>query len=510
MTLNHSVLYTDLIAMESALIFLIWRGIRASGTSLRELIGGRWQSARDVLRDILIGVSLWIVLIVVASAWHALRGGGELPGFVSDIFPESPLEIGLWILLSIAAGVAEEIVFRGYCQRQLEALTRNVWIALLLQGILFGISHGYQGIGAMLRITVLGLGFGFVAIVRQKNSIEDLAWTIDELSFLPYYDKSDVTTLNYLKDYQNVLMQGTSDQIDRWENWPKISVSDSDAANQIALKLLNRGADGLFFDVSNVTEVNITQLLEKIDWSYCSISFLAADTKIATKILAYLEKKNYDLSELKGSIFWKKPLAGNALNTGHLQLLKKYHGFGIVVEPSSPVGEISEALVQAVSYIDVMTDAKVDKESAFRSISVSIYCEESFLITIAKLKALRFLWYQLARSFDIENYSPGDFHIHAYSEKWGANKFDPHGNMIKSTVHALAAVCGGCDSLTLCPEDENNELMNRVALNVSHILKEESHIDKVVNPLAGAYALESMIHELSKAAWSDFQNKMRS
>ena len=178
-TINHSVLYTGLIAMESALIFLIWRGIRSSGTSLRELIGGRWQSARDVLRDILIGISLWIALIVVASAWHALRGGGELPGFVSDIFPESPLEIGLWILLSIAAGVAEEIVFRGYCQRQLEALTRNVWIALLLQGILFGISHGYQGIGAMLRITVLGLGFGFVAIVRRslRPGIIAHAWT---------------------------------------------------------------------------------------------------------------------------------------------------------------------------------------------------------------------------------------------------------------------------------------------------------------------------------------------
>src|SRR5688572_23191874 len=75
--------------------------------------------------------------------------------------------------------------------------------------------------------------------LNEKNSIEDLTWTIDGLSFLPYYDKSDVTTLNYLKDYQNVLMQGTSDQINSWENWPKISVSDSDAANQIALKLLN-------------------------------------------------------------------------------------------------------------------------------------------------------------------------------------------------------------------------------------------------------------------------------
>ena len=177
--LNHSALYTGLIAMETALIYLIWRGIRATGTSLRDLIGGRWQSPRDVIRDVLIAIALWIVLIGVASTWHALRGDGELPGFVSDIFPQSPLEIGLWIVLSIAAGLAEEIVFRGYCQRQLEALTKNVWIAMLLQSILFGVSHGYQGIGAMLRISVLALAFGFVAVIRRslRPGIIAHAWT---------------------------------------------------------------------------------------------------------------------------------------------------------------------------------------------------------------------------------------------------------------------------------------------------------------------------------------------
>jgi uncharacterized protein len=178
-TINRSVLYIGLIAMESALIFLVWRGIRATGTSLRDLIGGRWKSPRDVIRDILIAIALWIVLILAASTWHALRGGGELPGFVSDIFPRSPVEIALWIALSIAAGVAEEILFRGYCQRQLEALTKNVWIAMVLQAVLFGVSHGYQGIGAMLRITVLALAFGFVAVTRRslRPGIIAHAWT---------------------------------------------------------------------------------------------------------------------------------------------------------------------------------------------------------------------------------------------------------------------------------------------------------------------------------------------
>ena len=57
--------------------------------------------------------------------------------------------------------------------------------------------------------------------------------------------------------------------------------------------------------------------------------------------------------------------------------------------------------------------------------------------------------------------------------------FHPHGNMIKNTTDALSAVLGGCNALTLCAEDEDSEMTNRIALNVSNILKEESHLDKV-------------------------------
>jgi methylmalonyl-CoA mutase len=81
--------------------------------------------------------------------------------------------------------------------------------------------------------------------------------------------------------------------------------------------------------------------------------------------------------------------------------------------------------------------------------------------------------------------------------------------MIKNTAHALAAVLGGCNGLTICEEDEHNDMMNRVSLNVSNILKEESHLDTVSDPLAGSYALDKMVHEFAKAAWSVFQKKMQ-
>lgn len=129
-------------------------------------------------------------------------------------------------------------------------------------------------------------------------------------------------------------------------------------------------------------------------------------------------------------------------------------------------------------------------------------------MTIAKLKALRLLWYQLSQAFELSNYKPGDLHLHTHSENWTSEEFQPHGNMIKSTTGALASVLGGCNSLTLDAEDESNVMMNYVALYVSNILKEESHIDKVCNAVAGAYAIENMVNEFSQAAWKEFQNKV--
>jgi methylmalonyl-CoA mutase len=81
--------------------------------------------------------------------------------------------------------------------------------------------------------------------------------------------------------------------------------------------------------------------------------------------------------------------------------------------------------------------------------------------------------------------------------------------MIKSTTAAMASVLGGCDALTILPEDENNTTMNRIARNVSAILREESHLNKVADPLAGSYSMDTMVDAISKKAWTLFQSNMK-
>lgn len=163
-----ALLYVSLIAMEWGLFVYVWKGgLRRTGTTLREIIGGRWASAKDVLVDAALAVGLWGVWMLFETAWERWLGP-EHASSLQTLLPRRALEILLWIGVSISAGICEEFVFRGYFQKQFEALTHRVWVALFLQAVLFGISHGYQGIGACVRIAVFGALYGSLALWRKS------------------------------------------------------------------------------------------------------------------------------------------------------------------------------------------------------------------------------------------------------------------------------------------------------------------------------------------------------
>ena len=87
---------------------------------------------------------------------------------VRPFLAHSPIEIAVWIALSVSAGFAEELVFRGYLQRQFTALTRSVPAGLVMQALVFGVSHGYQGVRACVRITAFGVLFGLIAVWQRR------------------------------------------------------------------------------------------------------------------------------------------------------------------------------------------------------------------------------------------------------------------------------------------------------------------------------------------------------
>src|ERR1035438_9020477 len=126
-------LYLSLIAMEWGLFLYVWKGgLRRSGTTLRELIGGRWGSVKDVAVDAGLALGLWTVWTIVEKGWDRWVGLGHAAS-IQTFLPRRASEILLWVGVSVSAGVCEELVFRGYFQKQFEVFTRSKWIALFLQ-----------------------------------------------------------------------------------------------------------------------------------------------------------------------------------------------------------------------------------------------------------------------------------------------------------------------------------------------------------------------------------------
>jgi membrane protease YdiL (CAAX protease family) len=161
-------LYLSLLAAEWGLVLFVWkRGLVKTGTRLRDLIGGRYRRWPDVARDVALASVVWILWMGIQRGFD-LWGGADHSRSVDAYLPHGPLEVALWIALSASAGFCEEAVFRGYFQRQFSALTRSRWAGLVLQALLFGISHGYQGIGAMARIALFGLLYGGLALWRKS------------------------------------------------------------------------------------------------------------------------------------------------------------------------------------------------------------------------------------------------------------------------------------------------------------------------------------------------------
>jgi membrane protease YdiL (CAAX protease family) len=161
------------MGLEWLLAGYIWLGIRKQ-IRLRDLIGGRWATLEDFFLDIVYAAVFWgaamLVLGVCARLMH-LDQAGKIESMrkqISFLAPSTNLELAVWFCLSWTAGFCEEIIFRGYLQRQLAVIGNSPLLGVVLSAIVFGASHGYEGPARMFLIFIFGLLFGLLAWWRKS------------------------------------------------------------------------------------------------------------------------------------------------------------------------------------------------------------------------------------------------------------------------------------------------------------------------------------------------------
>jgi uncharacterized protein len=93
-------------------------------------------------------------------------GGGT--NAAQGLLPRGTLESLVWIPVALSAGFCEELAFRGYLQKQFQVITGSAGLAVLIQAMVFGVGHLYEGLAPVALITLYGVLFGLLAVWRKS------------------------------------------------------------------------------------------------------------------------------------------------------------------------------------------------------------------------------------------------------------------------------------------------------------------------------------------------------
>jgi len=180
-------------------------------------------------------------------------------------------------------------------------------------------------------------------------------------------------------------------------------------------------------------------------------------------------------------------------------------GYHMQEAGGTSVQELAFTLADGVEYVRAALATGLDVDRFAPRLSFFFGVGMNFFMEIAKLRAARWLWATLMR----ELFSPKDprslaLRTHCQTSGVSLTSQDPYNNVIRTTVEALAAVLGGSQSLHTNAFDEALALPSegsaRIARNTQLVLREETGVARVVDPLAGSYYLESLTGSLAREA----------
>jgi len=159
--------YLIVIVVEWATLAFVWWGLSRRGVRMSDLVGGSWARPVHFLRDLGIGVAFILIFGGAVQALAHLLKAAPTQAMLT-MLPQTRLEMIVWIVMSMTAGFCEEVTFRGYLQRQFSALTHTLAGGIVLQSVVFGLGHGYQGWKLMSLIALYGAFFGLLAHWRES------------------------------------------------------------------------------------------------------------------------------------------------------------------------------------------------------------------------------------------------------------------------------------------------------------------------------------------------------
>lgn len=365
--------------------------------------------------------------------------------------------------------------------------------------------------------------------LKGKDFEATLLWNTPEGMLVePYYSAED------LVDERISEVQACQTKNAGWFNQSKVEVGDEKVTNLKLKALLQKGVDALTLDLSKKEKIDLVKVLDGIKLSETPVFFQTGGREAATvsELLRFIpyqmkggltddclahwaqtgEQPETYFEELADCI--RQTQASPQFRTVCVSS-HAFHNAGANIAQ-----ELAFTLSSAVTYLDKLTDEGLTVEEIFPKVYFSLSIGINYFLEIAKLRALRYLWEKIrlqflgfeltqnGKSATERRYEKANGYIYAHTSTFYDAATTPDTNMLRATTEAMSAVMGGCDALTVHAYDavfqKTDEFSERIARNISVLLKGESYLDKTIDPAAGSYYLENLTLQLADAAWELF------
>ncbi|MGH3003808.1 MAG: acyl-CoA mutase large subunit family protein, partial [Gaiellaceae bacterium] len=181
-------------------------------------------------------------------------------------------------------------------------------------------------------------------------------------------------------------------------------------------------------------------------------------------------------------------------------------GYHIREAGSTAVQELAFTLANGIAYCSAAVDAGLSPDDFGARLSFFFNAHNDFFQEVAKFRAARRLWARIMRErFRATNPKALALRFHAQTGGSTLTAQQPENNIVRVAVQALAAVCGGAQSLHTNSFDEALALPTEhaatIALRTQQILRAEASTTATADPLGGSFYIESLTDELEARAW---------
>lgn len=270
-----------------------------------------------------------------------------------------------------------------------------------------------------------------------------------------------------------------------WEINHRIVVKDEKVANKEALQVLNLGASSLTFELKK-NQISWAALFEGIGLDHIETQFHCMD-----------QNQEADLAG-QWSNFCKKEL--QLLNA---TLSSENKNLSVL---SYEVQQAGANAIQEIAYaLAIGNEGLTQTKNTLQSITFEMGIGANYFVEITKFRAIQSLWNFIRK----EQGSTCNSSIIARTTFVNKSLKDPYTNLLRQTTEAMSAVLGGAQAVDVQPYDlysleADREFSSRMAINISNLLKEESYLQYVIDPLKGSYNMEALTKQLKEKAWALF------